>query len=95
MNYGLYTLIKILSFDCELQSPSRVKISDITFNDIRGTSSSAVAVTLNCSKAFPCENIKFNDIDIGHNKLEHPVKSKCLNAKPKYSGTQEPAPCKD
>ncbi|RWR84371.1 exopolygalacturonase-like protein [Cinnamomum micranthum f. kanehirae] len=75
-------------------SPSKVKISDITFNDIRGTSASDVAVTLRCSKMFPCTNIKLNDIDIDNNKAKRPAKSNCMNIKPSYSGIQGPLPCK-
>ncbi|RVX12103.1 Exopolygalacturonase [Vitis vinifera] len=35
---------------CASKAPSRVKLSDIYFKNIRGTSLSAVAVTLKCSR---------------------------------------------
>lgn len=35
------------------------------FRNIRGTSSSAVAVTLECSKGIPCQNIYLEDVYLG------------------------------
>ncbi|KAJ6309478.1 hypothetical protein OIU77_015275 [Salix suchowensis] len=42
---------------CISTEPSKVKLSDIYFKQIRGTSSSAVAVALECSEGIPCQNI--------------------------------------
>ncbi|KAJ0076951.1 hypothetical protein Patl1_35977 [Pistacia atlantica] len=41
---------------CPAKEPSRVKLSDIYFKNIRGASSSTVAVALECSKRMPCQN---------------------------------------
>ncbi|KAK8916053.1 Exopolygalacturonase [Platanthera zijinensis] len=43
--------------------PSNVKISNVTFENIRGTSASDVAISLDCSAAVPCEII-LKDINL-------------------------------
>ncbi|XP_020585523.1 exopolygalacturonase-like [Phalaenopsis equestris] len=43
--------------------PSRVKISGVTFEKIRGTSATDVAINLLCSSTVPCD-IKLKDIDL-------------------------------
>ncbi|ERN12705.1 hypothetical protein AMTR_s00179p00030770 [Amborella trichopoda] len=43
---------------CSQKGPSRVKIIDISFKDIRGTSTSKIAVNLLCSEAFPCKMLR-------------------------------------
>ncbi|KAJ4839196.1 hypothetical protein Tsubulata_023145 [Turnera subulata] len=44
------------------QSQSQVKISDVHFKNIKGTSASNVAVTLLCSSTAPCEGVELLDI---------------------------------
>ncbi|KAF7850827.1 hypothetical protein BT93_L4987 [Corymbia citriodora subsp. variegata] len=48
---------------CSPQS-SQVKVSDVKFINIRGTSSSLVAVNINCSPAVPCTGIELRDINL-------------------------------
>ncbi|PKU85724.1 Exopolygalacturonase [Dendrobium catenatum] len=48
---------------CDDDKPSRVKISNTTFEQIRGTSATDVAIDLLCSSAFPCD-IKLKNIDL-------------------------------
>ncbi|TYH04852.1 hypothetical protein ES288_A08G038300v1 [Gossypium darwinii] len=60
-----------------------VEISNILYNDLRGTTNGEIAVELSCSKSVPCKNIRMKDIqlDYGINgKMYdgHP-KSHCLN----------------
>ncbi|KAF3330719.1 exopolygalacturonase-like protein [Carex littledalei] len=43
---------------------SQVKISDVTFKNIHGTSNTPAAVQLQCSKAVPCKNINLNEINL-------------------------------
>ncbi|GAB4853002.1 hypothetical protein Ancab_017191 [Ancistrocladus abbreviatus] len=78
----------------KIQAPSRVKLSDIYFKNIRGTSLSTVAVTLDCSKRNPCQNIYLEDVhlELSASKEIYPT-STCKNVKAKYIGTQIPAPC--
>uniref|UniRef100_A0A199U9S1 Polygalacturonase n=1 Tax=Manihot esculenta TaxID=3983 RepID=A0A199U9S1_MANES len=42
---------------CNPKLPSKVKISNVTFKNIRGSSATAVAVRLNCSSSFPCQKV--------------------------------------
>ncbi|XP_077246514.1 exopolygalacturonase-like [Tasmannia lanceolata] len=79
---------------CASSTPSRVKLSNISFKNIRGTSASQIAVTLRCSKGMPCENVNLKNVHLtyAHGDL---AASLCTNAKVKYSGTQLPAPCID
>lgn len=82
-----------VGWDGKMQAPSRVKISDISFTNIRGTSSSPVAVTLHCSRGIPCQNVKLHDIHLDYTAGASAAKSACLNVKATYSGTQIPPPC--
>ncbi|GFQ04114.1 exopolygalacturonase clone gbge184 [Phtheirospermum japonicum] len=43
---------------------SSVKISDVHFINIKGTTISPIPVNLDCSTKFPCENIELADIDL-------------------------------
>uniref|UniRef100_A0A5B6Z8C6 Putative polygalacturonase-like n=1 Tax=Davidia involucrata TaxID=16924 RepID=A0A5B6Z8C6_DAVIN len=75
---------------CKLESPSKIKISNISYKNIRGTSSTKDVVKLNCSKGVPCENIEIGDIDLAYNGREGPASSTCANVHPKFSGKQNP-----
>ncbi|CAN6453296.1 unnamed protein product [Victoria cruziana] len=79
---------------CAQQAPSRVKISDITFSNIQGTSTTPVAVSLSCSKAFPCQNVNLKEINLSYKGPGGPISSSCENIKATYSGTQVPDQCK-
>ncbi|XP_010266273.1 PREDICTED: exopolygalacturonase-like [Nelumbo nucifera] len=77
---------------CSSTAPSRVKLQDLHFKNIRGTSSSPVAVMLECSKGVPCQNVNLHDVHI-ELMTGGTAKSSCQNIKATYSGTQIPAPC--
>ncbi|KAK9145969.1 hypothetical protein Sjap_005872 [Stephania japonica] len=86
---------------CSSQSPSRVKISDISFRNIRGTTSSPVAVTLDCSKGIPCQGINLDNVHLtlvdqktSQRGQKPSATAFCQNVKAKYTGTQFPPPCK-
>ncbi|XP_023528401.1 exopolygalacturonase-like [Cucurbita pepo subsp. pepo] len=77
--------------------PSRVKISDVHFINVKGSTISSVAVHLKCSKRFPCQNIELFNINLkysGPPKKSLPFVSTCTNAKVGYRGVQFPPPCK-
>ncbi|KAG6597550.1 Exopolygalacturonase, partial [Cucurbita argyrosperma subsp. sororia] len=78
--------------------PSRVRISDVHFVNIKGTTISPVAVKLVCSKRFPCQNIEMSNVNLKYsgrpNDKALPFRSDCTNAKVGYRGLQFPAPCK-
>ncbi|KAM7492396.1 hypothetical protein LguiA_035317 [Lonicera macranthoides] len=78
---------------CTKQVASRVKISKVSFKDIRGTSSSQLAVKIVCSKSLPCENVQIGNIDLAYSGKEGPATSECANVKPAFSGKQNPPTC--
>ncbi|GMN27815.1 hypothetical protein TIFTF001_001817 [Ficus carica] len=73
--------------------PSKVRLSDISFTNIRGTTSSAIAGKLLCSKAYPCQNVKLANINLKYTGSQGSITSTCKNVKPSISGTQIPKPC--
>ncbi|EXC34923.1 hypothetical protein L484_020040 [Morus notabilis] len=78
---------------CNAKVPSRIKISDVSFKNIRGTSTTALAVNLVCSSGFPCQNVEIADIDLQYSGNDGPIMSQCKNVKPTISGKQNPNPC--
>nr|POE86068.1 exopolygalacturonase [Quercus suber] len=71
---------------------SQVQIQDVKYINIRGTSSSKLAVTFDCSKSKPCENIELNDINLTYKSVGHAASS-CSNAKGTTIGQQQPRSC--
>ncbi|KAH6754874.1 hypothetical protein C2S53_019835 [Perilla frutescens var. hirtella] len=73
---------------------SSVKISDVHFRNIKGTTISKIPILLNCSSKFPCDNIELANIDL---KPVPPLtaadlSSACVSAtNMKFSGTVNPA----
>ncbi|XP_059663863.1 exopolygalacturonase-like [Cornus florida] len=67
-------------FKCPAKPPSKVKISKVSFKNIKGSSKTPAAVKLLCSKDVPCENVEFGDIELTHNG--GPAKSEITNVKP-------------
>ncbi|CAN0912073.1 G9 [Linum grandiflorum] len=68
-----------------------VKISNVVFKNIKGTSKNPEAVFMNCSQLIPCDNIQMTDIDLTYPKGV--AKSKCFNVKPIVSGVCNPPAC--
>ncbi|KAM0915496.1 hypothetical protein ACQ4PT_010811 [Festuca glaucescens] len=77
-------------YNCEHKYVSGVTIKDITFKNIKGTSSLPVAVLLRCG--VPCQGVVLQDVDLKY-KGQGGTSSKCENAKAKYVGYQYPKPC--
>lgn len=81
----------------KILQPSLVKISNVHFRNIRGTSTSNVAVALQCSSVVPCEGVEFVDINLSYNgptlKAFPFLSSTCLNAKVKFWGKLNPPAC--
>ncbi|KAJ4826960.1 hypothetical protein Tsubulata_015806, partial [Turnera subulata] len=75
---------------CSLKEPSKVKLSKISFKNIRGTSNTPVAVKIVCSSGIPCEEVDLADINLTYSGNQGPAKSECKNAKIKVTGTLNP-----
>ncbi|XP_011082446.1 exopolygalacturonase clone GBGE184 [Sesamum indicum] len=60
---------------------SSVKLSDIHFRNIRGSTISKVPVKLNCSSMFPCQGVELADINLTPFGPIGPLTSACSNAK--------------
>ncbi|XP_073221189.1 polygalacturonase-like isoform X2 [Cicer arietinum] len=69
---------------CSKQSPSKIKISKVTFKNIKGTSKTKDGVILICSKSVPCEGVELNNVALTFNGTE--VDAKCVNVKPIVTG---------
>ncbi|KAI3675163.1 hypothetical protein L1987_84748 [Smallanthus sonchifolius] len=77
---------------CKKGAPSKVKISNVSFRKIRGTSSAKVAVKLVCSSLAPCESVEVADINLTFNGGQ--ATSECTNARPKVTGQNVPGVCR-
>ncbi|XP_038696790.1 polygalacturonase-like [Tripterygium wilfordii] len=70
---------------------SGVRISDVTYSDIHGSSATEVAVKLDCSKKYPCSGIKMEDVKLTYkNQVAH---ASCVNADGSSSGFVQPSSC--
>ena len=76
-----------------LQGESQVQIRDLKYGNIRGTSSSKIAVAFECSKGKPCEKIDLNNINLTHHGDEGAVATLCSNDKAIANGQQQPGSC--
>ncbi|KAH0706462.1 hypothetical protein KY285_010966 [Solanum tuberosum] len=70
---------------------SGVKISDIKYRDIRGTSATEVAVKFDCSKKYPCSGISLEDVNLSYKN--QPAEASCANAGGRASGFEKPNSC--
>lgn len=76
-------------FPIFLVQPSRVKISNVHYINVKGTSSSNVAVDLMCSPQFPCEHIHLYNVNLKHTG-KGPATSTCSHAKVAFGGVVHP-----
>ena len=67
-----------------MQSPSKVKISNVSFRNIQGTSQTPNGVVLHCSSGVPCENVELNNINLKFNGAA--ATAKFDNVKPTVIG---------
>ncbi|PIN25962.1 Polygalacturonase [Handroanthus impetiginosus] len=78
---------------CPHQS-SGVKVSQVTYRNIKGTSSTQAAITFRCSSTNPCSGIKLQDIRLTYiNTLRSPTLAYCQNAQVSRSGSVFPRSC--
>ncbi|KAE8710678.1 Polygalacturonase [Hibiscus syriacus] len=78
---------------CKMNEESNVKLSNISFKNIHGTTALPEVVKLVCSGTFSCENVELADIDITFSGPDGPAKSECKNVKPKVTGKQNSVVC--
>ncbi|GMH29691.1 hypothetical protein Nepgr_031534 [Nepenthes gracilis] len=70
---------------------SGVRISDVTYQDIHGSSATEVAVNLDCSPKNPCTNIVLEDVNLNHRRW--PARSSCAHADGSTYGVVQPSDC--
>lgn len=76
-----------------LQS-SGVRVSGVTYKNIKGTSSTQAAMTFLCSSSRPCYGIKLQDIKLTYvNTMKRPTVSYCEHAGGSTSGSVFPRSC--
>ena len=68
-----------------------MKISEVTYRNIQGTSATAEAVTFDCSPSSPFRGIKLQDIKLTYNNRA--ATSSCKNIGGTSSGVLVPESC--
>ena len=68
-------------------------LNDVSFRNIRGTTSTQVAIKLVCSQRVPREDVELGDINLKYNGKEGHAMSQCKNIKANLLGTQLPRTC--
>lgn len=57
-----------------------VEISNVTYKEIYGTSSTEIAINLNCSSAVPCYEISMESIELTSTSPGENIVANCANA---------------
>ncbi|KAI3430145.1 uncharacterized protein J3R85_008159 [Psidium guajava] len=70
---------------------SGVRVSDVTYQDIHGTSATEVAVKFDCSSEYPCTGIRMEDVKLSYRNQV--ATASCSHAGGTASGTEEPTSC--
>lgn len=68
-----------------------MKISDVKYQDIRGTSATEVAVKFDCSKKYPCSGIALEDVNLSYR--DQPAEASCVNVGGRASGSEKQTSC--
>ncbi|KAM2234459.1 hypothetical protein ACFXTI_012697 [Malus domestica] len=71
---------------CDNLPLSKVKISDVSFKNIQGSSATALSLKIVCSSGSLCENVELADIDLTYSGAKGTLTSQCSNVKPTISG---------
>ncbi|KDP35725.1 hypothetical protein JCGZ_10497 [Jatropha curcas] len=78
------------NIDCPTQV-SGIKISDVLYQGIRGTSAKSVAIKFDCSSKFPCNGIRLHDVNLTYSNQV--AQSFCANVIGKTVGLVQPDGC--
>ncbi|KAK7368308.1 hypothetical protein VNO80_10333 [Phaseolus coccineus] len=70
---------------------SGVKVSDVTYQDIHGTSATQVAVKFDCSSKYPCSGIRLEDVKLTYKNQR--ALSSCNHADGAALGSVQPQSC--
>ncbi|OWM84784.1 hypothetical protein CDL15_Pgr027571 [Punica granatum] len=70
---------------------SGVEVSNITYEDIRGTSATRVALKFDCSTATPCTGIQLKNVNLTFK--DKPAETLCVNANGTAEGQIQPSNC--
>nr|GEY27505.1 polygalacturonase-like [Tanacetum cinerariifolium] len=70
---------------------SGVKISNVVYEDVHGTSATQVAVKFDCNKGSPCNGIRLKDVNLVY--AGKPAVSSCSYAAGTASGFLLPTSC--
>ncbi|KAK4403277.1 Polygalacturonase [Sesamum angolense] len=83
--------VKMATFSGTENGVSGVKISDITYQDVHGTSATEVAVKFDCSKSNPCTGITLDRVNLTYG--DKPAIASCAYAGGTASADVEPNSC--
>ncbi|OWM84781.1 hypothetical protein CDL15_Pgr027568 [Punica granatum] len=70
---------------------SGVQVSNITYEDIRGTSATRVVLKFDCSTETPCTGIQMKDVNLTYK--DQPAAALCVNANGAAEGQIQPSNC--
>ncbi|XP_021912581.1 polygalacturonase-like [Carica papaya] len=70
---------------------SGIKVSDVTYEDIHGSSATEVAVNFDCSPERPCTGIKLRNVRLSYKNQK--AEASCKHAGGTVSGTVQPNSC--
>ncbi|XP_056173941.1 polygalacturonase-like [Syzygium oleosum] len=70
---------------------SGVRVSDVTYQDIHGTSATEVAVKFDCSSEYPCTGITMQDVKLSYRNQV--ATASCAHAGGTASGMEQPSSC--
>uniref|UniRef100_A0A804ILQ1 Polygalacturonase n=1 Tax=Musa acuminata subsp. malaccensis TaxID=214687 RepID=A0A804ILQ1_MUSAM len=73
------------------EKSSAVQVTDVRFIEVRGTSSSQVAINLNCSQNVACTGITIQNVEIQPAQQGGQASSYCFNAHGTVTGVAMPA----
>lgn len=74
-----------------MKQSSGVKISGVTFANIKGTSTTPIAMKLDCSGSSHCTGLRLQDIKLTY--MRRSSASYCRNAHGRASGVMVPRNC--